>query len=282
VGEDARKVEGGASAPPPALPVRLSGLGEERVQQPIPLNHVTILGMGTSGLDWITAGYDQHHRFYAEGSEVWTVNAAAFCYRHHRSFNIHDWTWEPHRRYLDIYKHHDIPVVTCRAIEDLSCTMEYPLHEVIQAYKSSYLVNSVAYAIAYAYLCFDLAGEPGKIDLFGCDYNYKIPGRENPYEHGRCNVEYWIGMGKVMGHTISVAPRSFLMDTMPRLTGKDDLFYGYGPCQPTLGILDSGAWRVEAFADSQATTAGIEFIEDSIEKEAQTITEGEKEAEDGG
>lgn len=257
--------QGGASAPP----VRLSGLGEERVQKALELDHVTIIGMGGSAMDWITQGYDQHHRHTDPKHEIWTINAAAFTFRHHRSFNIHDFTWDgrapgtagDHRRYLEIYKDHPLPVVTCRALEELPCTLEYPIAEVISTFKSSYLANTVSYVIAFAILC-----NVNRIDLFGCDYNYKVPGRENPYEHGRCNVEYWIGIAKAVGINVTVCQSSWLMDTRGRLSGQEDLFYGYGPAQPMLEIMDNGAYNLAEFQQPGMTGAAIEDLQATIDK----------------
>lgn len=264
-------MEGLVTGGVPASPVRLSGLGEERVWKPHPLKRVTILGMGPSGMDWISSGYDQHHRHTDPGDEIWAINAAAFVYRHHVSFNIHDFTWNggapdtaaDHRRYVKIYKDHPLPVVTVRALEELPCTLEYPMTEVVEEFKSSYFANSVTYAIAAAILC-----GVEEIQLLGCDYNYKTQERQNPYEHGRCNVEYFMGIAHARGIKIGVAPRSYLMDTLPRLTRQQDLFYGYGPAQPELEIMDDGRWRVHAFVQQQASSGEVAEMQKRIDENA--------------
>lgn len=228
--------------------VRLSGLGEGRVARPSPLKRVTILGMGRSSFAWAAGSYNDPVLWDDPEHEVWAVNSAAFVFRHHKNFNMHDLDLVPefqpgnklekYRKQLQIAER---PVITVRAVEDCPQTLEYPLSEVMETFGECYLRNTVSYMIAYGLLC-----GVEHFDLVGCDYDYvsgpKLEGQTKitSYENGRCNVEYWLGIarfykqGGLHGASYAVPAMSNLTDVATRQPEWPGL-YGY-VIQPTLAI----------------------------------------------
>lgn len=205
--------------------IRLSGLGEDRVWKPKPLDSVIILGMGHSLGDWFSDKYMDTHLGERAGEQIWTMNAGAFTLQHHVSFNMHD--FEQATFLQDWYKPtHGRPVVTCRAMPHISCTFEYPLAEVLDFVGDNYFMNTAAYMIVFALMC-----GVKRIRCFGMDYNYSQASKMTAYEAGRCSIEFWLGYARAKGVDVASAGSSTLMDVVDRLAHG---IYGYGDCQPLL------------------------------------------------
>lgn len=207
--------------------IRLSGLGEERVFKPRPIETLFMLGMGHSLGDWFSDKYMDPQLGDRAGEQIWTMNAAAFTLHHHVSFNMHD--FEQAAFLQDWYKpNHPRPVVTCRAMPNMPFTYEYPLAEVMGFVGDNYFQNTAAYMIVLALMC-----GVKRIRCFGMDYNYSAASKMTAYEAGRCNIEWWLGYARARGVDIASAGSSTLLDTVDRL---EHGIYGYGNCQPNVAV----------------------------------------------
>ena len=89
---------------------------------------------------------------------------------------------------------------------------EFPMKEVQNFFRTDYINNGTAYAIAHGLYegvrVFHLWG----VDFFD-DGNDSLDGPAKRGHHRAC-VEYWIGRGEGMGATFFICPYSPLMDTM--------------------------------------------------------------------
>lgn len=225
------------------MPIRLGNCGEERVFRPSPnLKTVNIVAMGRSLIDYANTIFADRAFGKRKGEEVWTVNAGGFCFQHHVSFNMHDFAEKDHQWVKDWYPPNwPWPVVTCRAMEDMPFTLEYPLEEVMNEFQDSYLVNGVSYMVAIAIL----AGVE-HINFFGCDYHYRTDQLKGlPFEHGRPNLEYWMGRARQKGIGFSVAASSSLGDMQERM---EHGMYGYINAQPILEVVnEKGFVKLKGF-----------------------------------
>ena len=114
---------------------------------------VAIVGMGASWLDYNLAKSHGSHF-----DEVWAINAVGTVIYHDRVFMM-----DPPSRFLDsddaggqtegmrkLLTSHDKPIYTCELDKRCKNLQPYPINEVLRDLQSSYLNNTVAYAIAFA------------------------------------------------------------------------------------------------------------------------------------
>jgi len=195
--------------------------------------NVAIVAMGESQLDY--------HLSICHGNEydeVWAINAMAGIARQvDRTFML-----DPASRFLDtddsgsqtslmkkVLKTHPGPIYTCELDERCTNLVEFPLLDVVKHTGSSYLNNTVCFAIAFA-----LYNRVGRLNMFGVDFTYK--GNLHFAEAGRACVEFWLSKCITAGMVVSVAPRSGLLDTDVPLKDK---VYGYHRLDnPPLIIID--------------------------------------------
>jgi hypothetical protein len=195
--------------------------------------NIAIVAMGESQLDFHLS--ITHSKEY---DEVWAINAMAGVVAHaDRVFML-----DPASRFLDsnaagsqtgimckVLKEHPGPIYTCELDPRCSNLVEYPLLDVVRKTGSVYLNNTVAFAIAYA-----LYNKVARINMFGIDFTYK--GNLHFAEAGRSCCEFWLSKCISAGITVSVAPRSGLLDTNLDLKEK---IYGYHRLDnPPLILLD--------------------------------------------
>ena len=161
-----------------------------------------------------------------EYDEVWAINAMAGIARQvDRTFMM-----DPPSRFLDtedagsqthlmtkVLKTHPGPIYTCKLDERCTNLVEFPLLDVVKDTGSSYLNNTVCFAIAFA-----LYNKAARLNMFGVDFTYK--GNLHFAEAGRACVEFWLSKCITAGMIVSVAPRSGLLDTDVPLKDK---IYGY-------------------------------------------------------
>ena len=183
--------------------------------------NIAIVAMGESQLDY--------HLSICHGNEydeVWAINAMAGIARQvDRTFML-----DPASRFLDtddsgsqtnlmkkVLKTHPGPIYTCELDERCNNLVEFPLLDVVKDTGSSYLNNTVCFAIAFA-----LYNRVGRLNMFGVDFTYK--GNLHFAEAGRACVEFWLSKCITAGMVVSVAPRSGLLDTDVPLKDK---VYGY-------------------------------------------------------
>lgn len=206
------------------------------------VDNVIIMGAGYSCLALVAHSY-QHgppRTWAGPGrTEIWGLNAAAFAFDCDISFNMHDMLQEQYAWLKPWYTKWNRTVVTCRALKDVPCFVEYPLGEIMEEFGDPYLMNTTTYAMAAAKWC-----GAKKIMLFGTDFNY--PNSE-AYEHGRANVEYWIGKLQETGMAVQLPDNTTLMDVSKRL---ESGVYGYGMAQPEWERVEGSAEvRLKGFAD---------------------------------
>ena len=105
---------------------------------------------------------------------------------------------------------------TSRVYDDYPGAMEYPLQDVVDNIGTTYLNNTVAYAVALA-----IKERASHIALHGCDYSYQDLHKA---ERGRGCVEFLLGLAAARGIAIEVAGDSSLLDA----NVKDGMrLYGY-------------------------------------------------------
>ena len=187
--------------------------------------NIAIVAMGESQLDFHLS-ITHSNNF----DEVWAINAMAGIVREvDRTFML-----DPASRFFDsdaagsqtklmkkILKTHPGPIYTCELDDRCTNLVEFPLLEVIKETGSSYLNNTVCFAIAFA-------------------FTYK--GNLHFAEAGRACVEFWLSKCISAGIVVSVAPRSGLLDTDVPI---QDKIYGYHRLEnPPLVIFDP---KIEKF-----------------------------------
>lgn len=191
------------------------------VFRPYKLDQVTIVGLGKSSYDLISF---QHQYFkVVPNSQVWTINAGGYLYRH-------DVLWDMHtKEYLDKIdyqpaldrrewlKNHDKPVVMAKADANIPTSFTYPLREVIDTLQTPYFLTSVGYMLAFAMLC-----EVKSVRLYGVDFDYG-PGQA-AHEVGRPCAEFWLGRMVERGIKVEVTTNTTLLGMTDRAKGK---LYGY-------------------------------------------------------
>ena len=116
-----------------------------------------------------------------------------------------------------VLKTHKGPIYTCELDDRCPGLVEYPINEVMKAGKSCYLNNTVAYAVAFAYMC-----KVGKLSLYGVDYSYK--GNLHFAEQGRGCVEYWLA--KLISQGCKVGLGASSGSTTPQETEEIGRLYG--------------------------------------------------------
>ncbi|HAI42213.1 MAG TPA: hypothetical protein DCM40_30940 [Maribacter sp.] len=177
--------------------------------------------MGESQLDYHLSVSHGH-----EFDEVWAINAMAGIARQvDKTFML-----DPASRFLDtddagsqthlmkkVLKEHPGPIYTCELDDRCDNLVEFPLLDVVKETGSSYLNNTVAFAVAFA-----MYNRVGRINMFGVDFTYK--GNLHFAEAGRACVEFWLSKCISAGIVVSVAPRSGLLDTDLPIQEK---IYGY-------------------------------------------------------
>ncbi len=195
--------------------------------------NIAIVAMGESQLDFHLS--ISHSNTF---DEVWAINAMAGIIKEvDRTFML-----DPTTRFLDtddagsqtglmrkILKTHPGPIYTCELDERCDNLVEYPLLEIVKETGSSYLNNTICFAIAFA-----LYNKVARINMFGADFTYK--GNLHFAEAGRACVEFWLSKCISAGIVVSVAPRSGLLDTDVPV---QDKVYGYHRLQnPPLIMFD--------------------------------------------
>ena len=193
---------------------------------------VAIVGMGSSWFDYNLAKSHGTHF-----DEVWAINAVASVIFHDRVFMM-----DPPSRFLEtddaggqtdsmskLLQEHQGPIYTCELDDRCPGLVEYPINEVMKAGKSCYLNNTVAYAVAFAYMC-----KVGKLSLYGVDYSYK--GNLHFAEQGRGCVEYWLAKLISQGCKVGVGSSSTLLDSNELA---EDKLYGYHRLDDPLIVLQN-------------------------------------------
>jgi hypothetical protein len=199
----------------------------KRMYDPRDVEAVTILGLGRSIMSYVAKMHsgDIMENERNPRHEVWTINWGAFLYKHDVCWEMHDFSTEPdlldpiqRRRFAEL----PTPIVTVKAFNEIENTFEYPIVDIVNFFNDNYFSNCVAYQIAMAVMI-----GVKQISLYGCDYNYKVPGgAQSPYEHGRSCVEYWLKEAIRRDIVVIVPKETMLMDMYQRVHEGQQL-YGY-------------------------------------------------------
>ena len=183
--------------------------------------NIAIVAMGQSQIDFHLS---QVHSVLFD--EVWAVNAMiGVLPRIDRAFIL-----DPMSRFFDsedagsmtemmrlVLPTAYYPIYSCELDERVPAVEEYPLESVVKELGCSYFNNTIPYAIAYA-----LWSKVKSVSIFGVDFTYKS--NMHFAEAGRACVEFWLAKCMDSGISVSISPRSSLLDTDIEL--KDKL-YGY-------------------------------------------------------
>jgi hypothetical protein len=181
---------------------------------------VAIVAMGKSHGQYIMA---RTHSF--DFDEVWAINCMSGIIYHDRVFMM-----DPASRFLDsddaggqtgimskVLKEHKGPIYTCELDARCPGLVEFPLEEVMNACRTGYFNNTVAYAIGFA-----IAAKVAEIHMYGIDFSYK--GHVHFAEAGRANCEFLLSIAITRGIKIGIAQESSLLDTNEPVKSK---LYGY-------------------------------------------------------
>tara|TARA_R110002153_G_scaffold113386_1_gene255713 strand:- start:59 stop:787 length:729 start_codon:yes stop_codon:yes gene_type:complete len=182
---------------------------------------IAIVAMGQSQIDFHLS---QVHSVLFD--EVWAVNAMiGVLPRIDRAFIL-----DPMSRFFDTEDAGSMtemmrlvlptayyPIYSCELDERVPAVEEYPLESVVKELGCSYFNNTIPYAIAYA-----LWSKVKSVSIFGVDFTYKS--NMHFAEAGRACVEFWLAKCMDAGISVSISPRSSLLDT--DIDFKDKL-YGY-------------------------------------------------------
>lgn len=209
----------------------------KKIMELPPLDRVVIVGMGNSGGAWVAEQYRNPFDYSDPRQQVWLINNAIFAYRGSMGIFMDDLKDEKEVvfRSLDAI---GLPVVTSRAYDEWKCAYDYPIKDVIETLNDTYLVNSIAYAVAlFALNIVKHKPKAPRIELYGCDFNYQ---GSNPWESGRGCVEWWLRHVKHLGAEIVIPIESLLMDAAKVSTGR--VLYGYHN-PPEVSIVD-GRYKV--------------------------------------
>ncbi|MES0444978.1 MAG: methyltransferase domain-containing protein [Desulfobacterales bacterium] len=198
---------------------------------------VSIVAMGKSAATYIRLASNKGGR-QRVSDEVWAINSMGNVIKHDLLFHMDDCRVQESRAKRDPdgnvagmvewLKSHP-RFITSKKYPEYTGAHEFPLQDVINSVGTTYLNNTVAYAVAYAIFI-----GVQKISLYGADYSYDDLHKA---ESGRGCVEFLLGMAAARGIQVEVAQDSTLLDAcIP-----DDLrFYGYDASDIKLEHADTG------------------------------------------
>ena len=200
---------------------------------------VAIVGLGKSWFEYnLAASHGDHF------DEVWGINAVGSVIFHDRTFMM-----DPPSRFLDsedaggqtsgmqrLLLKGDKPIYTCQLDERCKNLTLYPIEEIVKDLQCTYLNNTVAYAVAFAYW-----NEVANLKMFGVDFSYK--GNLHFAEAGRGCVEFWLSKCISAGMQVEVAHTSGLLDTDVPAEQK---LYGYHRLKnPYIILVDEEGIKLE-------------------------------------
>jgi hypothetical protein len=172
-----------------------------RHQGPVPRS-VAIVAMGRSVATYINVCAQKGDRRRV-ADETWAVVATGGAIQHDRLFVMDDIpnilapcieTMSHIEGMFGWLKDHPGPIYTSKAYPEFPGTVEYPLHDVVEAVGMAYFSTTVAYAVGYA-----IAIGVKEIGLYGCDFTYPD---NHAAESGRACCEFLIAVA--MGHDIKI------------------------------------------------------------------------------
>jgi len=185
---------------------------------------VAIVAMGNSHAEFTkSSASNGDSSIFAD--EVWAVNSMGGVIYHDRVFML-----DPPSRFLDTedagsmtpgmrkwLPTHSGPIYTCVLDDRVPGAVLYPLQEVCSTLKTSYLNNTVAFAIAFA-----VCAKPESIMMYGADFGY-VHLRQFA-EEGRACCEYLLSKAEERGINVEVATTTTMFDANKPATER---FYGY-------------------------------------------------------
>jgi len=185
---------------------------------------VAIVAMGNSHAEFTkSSASNGDSSIFAD--EVWAVNSMGGVIYHDRVFML-----DPPSRFLDTedagsmtpgmrkwLPTHSGPIYTCVLDDRVPGAVLYPLQEVCSTLKTSYLNNTVAFAIAFA-----ICAKPESIMMYGADFGY-VHLRQFA-EEGRACCEYLLSKAEERGINVEVATTTTMFDANKPATER---FYGY-------------------------------------------------------
>ena len=119
------------------------------------IKSIAIVGLGNSSSEYLMSRI-RSEKF----DEIWTINSMSGVIYHDKCFML-----DPPSRFLDSPKAGKqtnimverlktklgVPIFSCTLDKRCPDVVEYPLQEVLQKTKYAYLINTVAYSIAFAF-----------------------------------------------------------------------------------------------------------------------------------
>ena len=116
----------------------------------------------------------------------------------------------------DLYRNCPIPMmVSMPHYEEFPASVEFPLKEILKAFRIAYFAETINYMIAFAIYC-----KVKTLNLYGCDYINARP-------QERATTEFWCGIAHAHGVQLNVTPQSTLLKAPSLSNYFREGFYGY-------------------------------------------------------
>ena len=207
------------------------------------LNHVALLGLGYSQLD-----YHLSITHSEEYDEVWAVNSMCAVVNADRVFMM-----DPASRFFETedaggqtevmrktLPKLTCPVYSCELDERVPAIELYPLEEIVTDLGCGYFNNTISYALAFA-----MWKQVKRLSVFGADFTYTT--NMHFGELGRACCEFWLARCMMTGMEVGVAPSSPLLDT--NIPEKKRL-YGYHRMEnPPVVYAEDGNLKITEFSN---------------------------------
>lgn len=205
---------------------------------------LAIVAQGVSIADYLFYCMRHGGREYAV-DEVWAINATGGVIHHDLLFHMDDCKVQEARgeagnitikNMMEVIKKHP-NFFTSKVYPDYPGAKRYPLEEVCNNLRTTYLNGTCAYALAYAIY----RGVYEEVLLFGMDFYADGPNDSTAaLESGRACVEFLIGIANERGIKVLIAPRSRLLDVH---VPEDQKPYGYDAYNVIVSMDDSGKYN---------------------------------------
>ena len=175
----------------------------------MPPKSVAIVAMGASAQMYLAVAAQRGGR-HEVAENTWAINGMGGVIEHDLLFHMDDCRLQESRTgteniqcMLKWLRRHP-RFFTSKAYPEYPGAIEFPLEDVVNSVGSTYLNNTVAYAVAYA-----IHIGVNTLSVWGADYTY--PDRHKA-ESGRGCVEFLLGIAAARGIAIQVPDKSSLLD----------------------------------------------------------------------
>jgi hypothetical protein len=145
-----------------------------------------------------------------EDGEIWGINSLAVGYKTiklDRIFLLHDVLMEilfRNHNFIGKLNAMGVPIYTAGPAPIFENNVEFPITEVVNAFKIGFFLNTIAYMIAYA-----IMQKPEEIHLYGVDMRPDAENESLTQQKG-C-IEFWCGVATGRNIRVFTPPESYVM-----------------------------------------------------------------------